>query len=303
LRDTRSGRKKRGHIRGLGFCDSFQRCPTFNSSLSGFGYALLGGHPIMINNLLKLIFIFLINQSFSQPLCDFMYVDTLNVRVVQDSVFIDNYILCGYCNSSFEISVHKNLDTLSVFQIDTVLYKATCSCLFNMTTCIFGLDPGSYLLQVQRLKLWKYGYPFDTLLTIGRKQITIADRIHKRSGEFNFMNYQSDCLPSKVDLDRRNIPAELQLLQNFPNPFNLTTTFKYELPTNGTVIIQIFDVRGRLVQILFSGSQRAGAYTVSWDGRDLHDRAVTAGVYIFQIGFVDASGKKMIQSKKMSLVK
>ena len=99
------------------------------------------------------------------------------------------------------------------------------------------------------------------------------------------------------------LPFRFTLAQNYPNPFNPTTAISYQLPGSGTVRIKIFDLQGRLVKTLFSGSQQAGAYTVCWDGRDMHDRPVAAGVYLYQIEFVDAGGKKTIQSKKMSLVK
>ena len=98
-------------------------------------------------------------------------------------------------------------------------------------------------------------------------------------------------------------PQTVRLLQNHPNPFNPTTAIHYALSMSATVNIKIFNLQGRLVKPLFSGKQQSGDHTVGWDGRDDHDKPVAAGVYIYQIEAVDATGKKTIQSKKMSLVK
>lgn len=232
----------------------------------------------MIKNPVKLLSLFIFNQSFSQPLCDFMYVDTLNVNVVHDSIYIKSIQLCGYCNSSFEIAVYKVSDTLYVSQTDTVLNKATCGCLFDITTCIFGLDPGSYDLHVQRYKLEKFGYPFDTLLTIGHKRIIIDNNIHKRSSGFNFSNYQSDCISSKITMDKNSIPIEFKLLQNYPNPFNTTTTISFDLPQNDRVNLKVFDMKGREVAALIDFILAAGTHHVQFDAQNM-----PSGQYIYQL--------------------
>jgi len=57
-------------------------------------------------------------------------------------------------------------------------------------------------------------------------------------------------------------------LNNYPNPFNSSTTLKYHLPETGDVRLSVFDLSGRLVEELFSGRQSAGDYHYLWSGRN-----------------------------------
>jgi formylglycine-generating enzyme required for sulfatase activity len=66
----------------------------------------------------------------------------------------------------------------------------------------------------------------------------------------------------------------------FPNPFNPQTTVAFTVPQAGQVSVQVFDMRGRLVDTLVRGSHDAGEHRVSWDGRDASGRSVGAGVYL-----------------------
>ena len=74
------------------------------------------------------------------------------------------------------------------------------------------------------------------------------------------------------------IAKDFNLSQNFPNPFNNSTSFFYTLPKSDNVEITIYDEKGALVQKLFSGYQSAGKYRVNWKTDNL-----ASGVYIYQI--------------------
>lgn len=75
-----------------------------------------------------------------------------------------------------------------------------------------------------------------------------------------------------------NIIIDYNLTQNFPNPFNNSTSFFYTLPKGNYVDIKIYDQKGALVQKIFSGYQSAGKYKVNWNA----DR-LASGVYIYQV--------------------
>ena len=74
------------------------------------------------------------------------------------------------------------------------------------------------------------------------------------------------------------IPGDYELGQNFPNPFNPTTTIKYQLPENGLVRLEVFDILGREVSTLVSGRQGAGYYNVTFNGSN-----VPSGVYFYRL--------------------
>ena len=69
----------------------------------------------------------------------------------------------------------------------------------------------------------------------------------------------------------------------YPNPFNPQTTIAWELPTNGPLRVDIFDVSGRLVRNLWNEETEAGPGSVIWNGRDESGRHAGDGVYCARV--------------------
>lgn len=93
-------------------------------------------------------------------------------------------------------------------------------------------------------------------------------------------------------------PARAFLAQNVPNPFNPSTRIAFGTAREGMVTLRVFDVTGRLVRVLVNGRLAAGRYEASWDGRDLHGREASSGVYFLQM---EAGGIRAV--RKMVLMK
>ncbi len=94
------------------------------------------------------------------------------------------------------------------------------------------------------------------------------------------------------------IPTEFKLMQNFPNPFNPSTTIKYELPKAGHVRLVVYDLLGRRIRTMVDTQQQAGQFQTVWDGTDERNVPVTAGVYFCHMEAGDF--KKVI---KLALVR
>ena len=88
------------------------------------------------------------------------------------------------------------------------------------------------------------------------------------------------------------------LLQNHPNPFNPATKIEYSLASRARVRLRIYDVRGNPVAELVDGSVPEGPHEVTWDGRDDRGRAVSSGVYFYQLEVAGAAA-----SRRMVLLK
>jgi hypothetical protein len=84
----------------------------------------------------------------------------------------------------------------------------------------------------------------------------------------------------------------------YPNPFNPGTTVKYTVPERGRVVVAVFDARGSRVATLVDAEKVAGAYTVSWDGREDGGSDAASGVY-----FARVSQAGHMRSYKMVLLK
>lgn len=78
-------------------------------------------------------------------------------------------------------------------------------------------------------------------------------------------------------------PGPSPRLRGVPNPFNPSTTIRFELSRTGQVELRIFDVSGRLVRDLGAGWRETGPQRVRWDGRDDHGEAVATGVYLARL--------------------
>ncbi|MEO1021513.1 MAG: BspA family leucine-rich repeat surface protein [Bacteroidota bacterium] len=96
------------------------------------------------------------------------------------------------------------------------------------------------------------------------------------------------------------LPTKVALSQNFPNPFNPTTTIKYELPVRSEVRLEIYDIVGRKVATLVSGEpQSAGRYEVRFDAS-----ALASGMYLYRLETLNANGGGVtIFTRKMMLIK
>lgn len=94
------------------------------------------------------------------------------------------------------------------------------------------------------------------------------------------------------------VPNELGLEQNFPNPFNPETNINYELPNRANVLLKVFNELGEEVRTLVNKQQAAGRYQVQWDGRDNNYQHVASGVYFYQLNIEGAE-----KTKKMLLLK
>ncbi len=87
--------------------------------------------------------------------------------------------------------------------------------------------------------------------------------------------------------DEDNLPVEFSLAQNYPNPFNASTTIEFSLPEAGDVSIQIYDILGRSIETLISGTQPAGTHSIIW-----HADNQPSGVYFYRIQAGNYSDQK-----------
>ena len=93
------------------------------------------------------------------------------------------------------------------------------------------------------------------------------------------------------------LPTTYTLGNNYPNPFNPTTTIQYSLPTAMSVDLGVFDVLGRRIATLEAGVRQAGIHRVVWHGRDAGGAPIASGVYFCRL----AAGSGVIWKKAVML--
>ena len=94
----------------------------------------------------------------------------------------------------------------------------------------------------------------------------------------------------------RAAPDDYILEANYPNPFNASTTIRYQLPTNDSVQLAIYNMAGQKIRTLIDAEVAAGRHALAWDGRDETGQHAASGVYFYQLLTSDflAAGKMAI---------
>ena len=97
-------------------------------------------------------------------------------------------------------------------------------------------------------------------------------------------------------------PTAFALRGNYPNPFNPTTTIRYDLARQARVTLTVYNALGQAVRTLVSSRQNAGVHQVNWDGRNDRGEPVSSGVYLYRMavtgeGFARQFSAKMLMMK------
>ncbi len=179
-----------------------------------------------------------------------------------------------------------------------------------------SVDGGSFQLLTP-----EGGYPYPSIVALGGpgysgNSFTWKDArfniaaLRDHNVQFRFL-FASDLLTSQrgwyvddVRIDyldttatdvslSENVSQTFRLYQNFPNPFNPTTTIRFEVPRTEHIRLAVYDLLGREVGVLVNKPMNAGKYEVSFDGSN-----VSSGVYVYRF---EAGG--WAQTKKLILMK
>jgi uncharacterized delta-60 repeat protein len=92
--------------------------------------------------------------------------------------------------------------------------------------------------------------------------------------------------------------TQYDLLQNCPNPFNPSTSIKFELAKESFVKLKVYDLTGREVAILVNEVKQAGIHSVTFNGSNL-----SSGVYFYKIEVRNGQAGNFTEIKKMTLIK
>lgn len=106
-------------------------------------------------------------------------------------------------------------------------------------------------------------------------------------------------VPTSIDDSAGStLPAKYVISNNYPNPFNPSTTISYSLPEKSYTQIIVYNVLGKEVIKLVDQVKSAGNYTVMWNGKDRNGNNSATGIYFYQL-----VTEKYRESKKMILLK
>ncbi len=148
--------------------------------------------------------------------------------------------------------------------------------------------------QTQSLTMSSNSFTIRVTVHIGT-QYSDDEKYIYRQGSGGFPKIRSDVLP---------VPDKYNLYQNHPNPFNPTTTIKYELPEPSSVRLVVYDLRGNELKTWENGNESPGFKQINWQATDTHGNKVPAGIYIYKLTATSHETNKVFsKSMKMVLMK
>jgi hypothetical protein len=78
-------------------------------------------------------------------------------------------------------------------------------------------------------------------------------------------------------------PHVLRIESNYPNPFNPETTISFSVPTDGKVLVTIYNIKGQKIKQLLNETMLTGKHAVIWNGTDSNGKSVSSGLYFAKI--------------------
>jgi hypothetical protein len=229
--------------------------------------------------------------------------DSGNPLDISDSVFtITNDLVAPAVDSLYLMNA-----TELVISFTEALEESTAELISNYSIdngiSVFGAILGPSLNEV-RLTTTGHtpGVPYtvtiDGVRDRGIPPNTIAE------GTTGWYEYNPSGIGEGGENEPATIPKVFSLSQNFPNPFNPSTSITFAIPDkeggSETVLtrLTIYNLKGQLIRRLFEGYLKSGYHTITWGGRDETGMQVGSGIYIYRL---EADGYAF--TRKMILVK
>ena len=101
-----------------------------------------------------------------------------------------------------------------------------------------------------------------------------------------------------LSTESEGIPTEFALHENYPNPFNPTTTLRFDLPEVSDITLTIYNMLGQKVRTFNYQNTSAGYHSVTWNATNDYGGQVGAGVYLYQL-----RANQFVKTRKMVLLK
>lgn len=117
-------------------------------------------------------------------------------------------------------------------------------------------------------------------------------------GDFNLVTNPGNASskPNPNSVAEEFIPLQYKLYNNYPNPFNPSTTISFEIPQSEFVTLKVFDINGGLVRTISQENLPPGRFEKAWDGKNDFGINAASGIYIYRLtaGKYDKSARMIL---------
>jgi hypothetical protein len=215
-----------------------------------------------------------------------------------------------------EIKVNRNQSIEIPFICENKIQPAAVTLLLNYPDNIIDVEkissslPG-FMYSAKNGKIiiaWDSLKPFtfsksDELFVMkfrAKREATEKDAISFKVDDKSEFADENVEIINEVSLSFSNVIInpylDYELSPNYPNPFSKSTEIRYELPEDGFVSLKAYNILGQEVKTIVSSRQKAGSYSVRFDGSEL-----SGGTYSYKI-IVDGASRKFTSSHLMILM-
>ena len=117
----------------------------------------------------------------------------------------------------------------------------------------------------------------------------VIDLVNNRDGMDHLIEIEEVVFDNQVfniydllELKEKNLPDEFVFNHPYPNPFNPVVNITFSLPNSEMILIEIFDLNGKLVKTVTKKIFKPGNYSLNWDAKDNFGTSVSSGVYLLK---------------------
>jgi len=156
-----------------------------------------------------------------------------------------------------------------------------------------GIDfqNGQFYNEVVQIPAGSYAYTSNARIRFRCDASGNQDWVYVDEVEFRGLTPGGSSV--EFDTAKDEIPKRFSVSQNFPNPFNPSTTIQFALPKASHVKVTIYDVKGRRVETLADRGYGAGIHKLVWE-----PRSIASGAYYYRI-----EAGQLVETRRMTLVK
>ena len=159
---------------------------------------------------------------------------------------------------------------------------------------IYKILPGedlSLVISDDKLK-----WPDSFSITSSGDIYVTTSRIYFPTGEHGL--FQINRITSDVKKNDTGSINNFKIYENYPNPFNPSTTIKYQIPETGFVSLKVYDVLGNDIKILVNEEKSAGTYAVEFSAIGGDPWNLSSGIYFYRL-----QTERFVETKKMLMIK
>lgn len=212
-------------------------------------------------------------------------------------------------NNYLNLSSNNNVEGDSFYSLDDPINPElsfttstsskwrTCKLIDNVLIC-----PSRFTVYLYDLENSPSGElePFD-YFNLNSRYVNLI--FNSQGEEDYFFCTQLECISTynySIETSAEDeLPKTEVHLSNYPNPFNPETNIVFNLPEDGAVQIEIFNIRGQKIRSLLNDQMESGEHSISWNGADASGKKVGSGLYLYKLKVND----KLELVKKCMLMK